>query len=640
MAPATSSLLSKALAAARPALLRAAKKKAPANPLLGRIDLTSYSEDQITDKSKAGDGLVVEISSSMSIGGRLYSISSGGSNRITLAEWSDPQSPRYLQQLNLGDNITTSVATFGKLVAIAVTPASYDAAGQMPSKSEIRFYNLVPPSRFNPSGSLIEVARVETGFLADGMRFSADGRKLFVANEGEPDSDFSQDPVGSVSIISISGSPLRPRFDKLDVAMPELNAAGLSLLGSGIRFSGKTGVTESFAQSAEPEYVSAAGGYLFATLQENNAVARINLHTNQVDAYIGLGWVDYSKLSIDLTDQDLNNGTAASNGFQPIQGQKVVGLRMADGIAAWQQGGSVYFLTANEGDARDYSGYLDERRDSSLGYGDVPGRLKLIVNNEKVVGLKDQALVLSGDLADANPTNDFGFESGTRMGTPVSFGSRSISLFDGITGELVWDSWMTDSIGGSNYNTSLQNIAAFAGIYDDGRSDDKGVEPESVVVVDYIGRRYAVAAMERTNAGDSLDQVTQGGLLAVYDVTDVRNVDFVTFQKVSRSPEGIEVIKPLQSPQRPDPAGCEQRVQFQLPGIPRFRGSAPQRQRPGLSEQLLRQSRPLRHPLNHQEPAGSRSAGPGRRGCATAPPTAHGHDGAGVAVLKGAGQRS
>lgn len=533
-------------------LQRLARKYAPLTPLLGRLDLTAYSADTGTDKSSALDGLVAEITGSVAIGHRLYAISSGGSSRITLSDWSDPQNPLYLQQLDLGANFTTSVATRGTLVAIAVTPDAYDASGQavpMPT-SQIRFYRLVPPSQVQPTGSLVEVGRVDSGFLPDAIRFSADGHTLYAANEGQPNADFSQDPVGSVTIVSIQGKSLQPRFETVDVAMPELDAAGLDLLGSGIRFSGKAGVTTTFAQSAEPEYLSAAGGYLFATLQENNTVARINLATNQVEAYIGLGWVDYSKLSIDLTDQDQNNGTAASNGFNPISDQQVVGLRMADGIAAFRQRGGVYFLTANEGDARDYSGYLDERRDSALGYTDVPGRLKLIVNNEKVGGLKDEAMVLSGNLADADPGNDFSFESGTRTATPVSFGSRSISLFDGITGELLWDSWMRDSIGGASYNTSLQNVASFAGIYDDARSDDKGVEPESVVVVDYLRRRYAVASMERTNAGNTLDQVTQGGLLVVYDVTDVHDVDFVTFQQVSRSPEGIEVVRPLQSPTR------------------------------------------------------------------------------------------
>ncbi len=505
----------------------------PADPLLGRIDLSPNSKDETPGE----DGLVAEISASVYIGNKLYTISSGGSNLVTLTDWKDPSNPAVVQQLDLTGFFTTSVATFGNLIAIAATPDDYDDPENTETpQSQIRFYSI------NPAGKLTELAVVDTGFLTDGMRFSADGRQLYIANEGQPNADYSIDPVGSVSIINLSGQGGNINFSETEVSFPALDASGVEQLGSGIRFSGKTGITDSFAKDAEPEYVAAAGGYLFVTLQENNTVARIDLDTNLVDAYIGLGWVDYSKVSVDLDDADST--------FAPVTGQKVVGLRMADGIAAWEQGEDVYFITANEGDARGYGTYNDERRDSGLGYASVPNRHNLIVNGNS----RNEALVLSNAIGDANPSNDFSFEAGSRAGTPVSFGSRSLSLFDGITGQLVWDSWMTDDIGGTDYNTSLEKIAQFAGIRDDGRSDNKGVEPESVAVLEYDGRRYAVGSLERTTAGDKtadpndIDPVTQGGLLVVYDVTDVDNVDFVTYQQVSRSPEGLEVIGASQSP--------------------------------------------------------------------------------------------
>ena len=260
--------------------------------------------------------------------------------------------------------------------------------------------------------------------------------------------------------------------------------------------------------------------------------------------------MDYSQVSVDLNDEDgpLDSENDPTSVFDPIAGQDVVGLRMADGIAAWEKGKNTYFITANEGDARDYDDYADEERNEDLGYSDVPDRLKLIVDGNDT----SLALVL-GDL-DSNPTNDLIFEdtSISTDGTPVSFGSRSLSLFDGITGELLWDSWMTDTIKGIDYNTSLQNIAEFAGIYDDGRSDDKGVEPEGIIAVAYKGRRYVVGSLERTTAGDktgsSPDPVTQGGLLVVYEVTNPNDVDFVTYQQVSRSPEGLEIIRANQNP--------------------------------------------------------------------------------------------
>ena len=353
--------------------------------------------------------------------------------------------------------------------------------------------------------------------------------------------DYTIDPVGSVSIVTLNRKS--PGLSSVtNITFPELDASSVSLLGDGIRFSGKTGVTTSFGQDAEPEYLAQAGKYLLVTLQESNAIARINLLTNKVEAYIGLGVVDYSQVSVDLDDRD--------GGFNPVEGQDVTGLRMPDMIDAWKKGKNIYFVTANEGDSRDREdsgNYIDESRNKDLGYLGVPDRLKLIVDGNDT----NEALILN-NLDVNDPANDFTFESVTRTGTPVSFGSRSLSLFDGITGELLWDSWMTDTIKGIDYNTSLQNIAEFAGIYDDGRSDDKGVEPEAIITVAYKGRRYAVGSLERTTAGHktglSPDPVTQGGLLVVYDVTNPNDVDFVTYQQVSRSPEGLEIIRANQNP--------------------------------------------------------------------------------------------
>ena len=508
-------------------------------PILGRFDLTPFS----VDPEPFEDGLVAEIGTSVyfSRSRSFYSISSGGSDRLSIVDWSNLSDPELVDQERIFGYTTNSIAASKNLISVAATPSEY---GVDPTRSVIKFF------RMQQDGQLLDVGGVSTGFLTDDIAFSLNGKKLFAANEGSPNDDYSVDPLGSVSIIKFnSKSPgLSP---VIDVTFPDLDDSSVSLLGSGIRFSGKDGVTNSFGQDAEPEFLAEAGKYLFVTLQENNTVARINLRTNQVEAYIGLGWVDYSQVSVDLNDEDgpLDSEDDPTSVFDPIAGQDVVGLRMADGIAAWEKGKNTYFITANEGDARDYDDYADEERNEDLGYSDVPDRLKLIVDGNDA----SLALVL-GDL-DSNPTNDLIFEdtSISTDGTPVSFGSRSLSLFDGITGELIWDSWMTDDIDGTEYNTSLQNIAQFAGIYDDGRSDDKGVEPESVIVLEYQGRRYAVGALERTDAGDKdsealPDPVTEGGLLVVYDVTDVNNVDFVTFQQVSRSPEGLEIVQAKQNP--------------------------------------------------------------------------------------------
>ena len=63
----------------------------------------------------------------------------------------------------------------------------------------------------------------------------------------------------------------------------------------------------------------------------------------------------------------------------------------------------------------------------------------------------------------------------------------------------------------------LDREAAAAGIYDDGRSRDKGVEPEGVALLAIGGRTYAFIGLERTVSGAT----------AVFDITDPASASFV-----------------------------------------------------------------------------------------------------------------
>jgi len=227
------------------------------------------------------------------------------------------------------------------------------------------------------------------------------------------------------------------------------------------------------------------------TLQENNGVARVNLRTNAIESIFALGSVDFSTQAVDISDRA---GPAGSNGtataiIRPTLGNAVAGLRMPDGIAAFRSQGKDYFITANEGDGREFGAYLDETRRL--------GRLK----------------TLSEDT-----TAPF-----------TAFGSRSVSVFDAANGTLLWDS-----------GTTLQTIAIAAGVYDDTRSDDKGVEPEGVVVTELNGRSYAIVSAERGTSS----------LLAVFDITQPAIASFVTSTVLtgSVSPEGLRVVDAKNSP--------------------------------------------------------------------------------------------
>ena len=365
----------------------------------------------------------------------------------------------------------------------ALSPSDYATNG---GKSLVRFY------RVEADGTLTQLQDVEVGYLPDSIAFNAIGTKLVIANEGEPISgyatDSTKDPVGSIGIIDIAGR-VNLRFSYTD-----LGFAGVAL-PDGIRISGPAGTTQ--ATDIEPEYVSVLGNYAYVTLQENNGVAKVNLISNTIEKIFALGAVDYSIQLVDLTDRDNSSGTTGF--FKPLLGQAYEGLRMADGIAAYSVRGKDFFVTANEGDGREgypWAPYTDEARGSG--------------NANRIKRLTDDAAVGSADRI-------------------TTFGSRSISSFDAESGALLWDS-----------GNSLQTIAVAAGMYADSPSDDKGVEPEGIVVAQLNGRSYAIASLERTTSS----------MLVVFDVTDPSAGQFVTSTVIigSVSPEGLHIVEAKQSP--------------------------------------------------------------------------------------------
>ncbi|MBL0718687.1 PEP-CTERM sorting domain-containing protein [Piscinibacter sp. Jin2] len=108
-------------------------------------------------------------------------------------------------------------------------------------------------------------------------------------------------------------------------------------------------------------------------------------------------------------------------------------------------------------------------------------------------------------------------------GDLVTFGGRSFSIRD-TDGQLVYDS-----------GDLLDREAIARGLYDDGRSDNKGVEPEGVALLDIEGRTFAFIGLERTTTAAT----------AVFDITDPTQVSFIDFivGQGDRAPEGLTGFK-------------------------------------------------------------------------------------------------
>ena len=113
-------------------------------------------------------------------------------------------------------------------------------------------------------------------------------------------------------------------------------------------------------------------------------------------------------------------------------------------------------------------------------------------------------------------------EGDTRNATGASGprGGRTVSVFDARTGALLGDT-----------GSQLDDWAALAGIYPDGRSSRGGSEPEVLDLATFRGRTLVAVGLERANA------------LALVDVTDPARPTVVDLELVGAAPEGVKFFR-------------------------------------------------------------------------------------------------
>ncbi|MEM1044593.1 MAG: choice-of-anchor I family protein [Pseudomonadota bacterium] len=399
-----------------------------------------------------------------------------------------------------------SVAVKNGVVAVAISraPVENTVFGQTVMQSQPGFVAL-----FDAETKEL-ISTIDVGNLPDQLTFSEDGNTLVVAGEGEKnaDSDNDDNPLGTVSIIDVS-DPANPQEERVDFTA--FNGLEDLARDAGIRI--QDGV--SFAEDVEPEYaaISPDGTTAFVSLQENNAIAKIDLATGETIDIFTLGTVDFSSESqLDANNDDVIDIRNFDN---------LVGLRMADSIATYEVNGQTYVVTANEGDSRDF----DEAR----------------VGEAAEDGLLDQALfddLLAKGLIDEDSDTDIGLERLTistidgdtdgdgDIDVLHAFSSRSFSIFDH-DGNLVFDS-------GPDFEKIIAELAPERFNDDDGddgqdRSDDKGPEPEAITIGQIDDKIYAFIGLERDSG------------IMIYDVTDPANAFYVNYippQFVDDTPEG------------------------------------------------------------------------------------------------------
>ncbi|MEX1365832.1 MAG: choice-of-anchor I family protein [Nannocystaceae bacterium] len=399
-------------------------------------------------------------------------VTNGMTGSIDVIDLSDATMPTFVQALSPADpglGSPTSVAVSDGVVAASVPSATDAQPGQVVF--------------FDVDGT--ELSSVTVGALPDMVTFSPDGTLVLTANEGEPTGYLGgdEDPEGSVSIIDVSGGVLG--VTAMDVSTAGFGALTMADIDATTRVFGPG---STIAEDLEPEYVAVSGDSTTAwvSLQENNALAIVDLVAGTVTDVVGLGLVDHSMTGLDASDQDdaIDIATAP-----------VFGMRQPDAIAAFEIGGSTYVATANEGDARDYGGLDEAARISSLPLDATvfPNAADLQMGTS--IG-RLQVTDQNGDIDDDGDYDELWV-----------FGSRSVSIFDA-AGVLVWDSGdeieqVTAAAFPDDFNCDNDENGTF-----ESRSDNKGPEPEGLTVGEAFGTPYLFVGLERI-----------GGFM-VWDVSD------------------------------------------------------------------------------------------------------------------------
>ncbi|MCH9814173.1 MAG: choice-of-anchor I family protein [Epsilonproteobacteria bacterium] len=321
---------------------------------------------------------------------------------------------------------------------------------------------------------------VKAGILPDMVTFTNDGSKVLVANEGEPagDEDLKDvlyDPYGSVSIINTA-----------DYSVKHIDFKSITTAPVGSKIKKGAEVARDF----EPEYIAVSEDDTMAwvSLQESNAIAKLNLTNNTLESVFGLGFQDFS---LPQNALDYKKDDTISIETTPVG---VYGMYQPDTIKTVTIAGTPYILTANEGDDRD-DFYEETKKASKLDHTLIGDIGKLRVNP---------------DIGDDNDDGDY-----EKL---YAYGTRSFSIRQA-NGTLVYDSGKSfEERVAADFPTQF-NTRDDDGEWDglDARSEKKGVEPEALATIKIGAKVFAYIGLEK-----------QGGFM-VYDITDPANATEVEY---------------------------------------------------------------------------------------------------------------
>lgn len=367
--------------------------------------LTDLGGAEMLDVSSDGKFALV-------VGGDAVTVVSIASDRLAVEEtWS------------LSSDYFPSGSTAAEVTGVSISPDNTYALIGIKDSDEANLANFQEVQGNVLALSLPDLTvlgQVTVGRGPDSVAIAPNGLFAAVANEDEENEEDLTNPnnrPGSVSIIDLRNGP--DNMTQVEVPIPPDN----------IPF---------FPNDPQPETVRIASdsSFIVATLQENNAVARIEVPRQlpnplTADAFTVTNFDLGVRTGSGLIEDDAGTGNCRSSSYNSSLRQSYTSAREPDGIALFPN--NQYFVTANEDNLT-------------------------AVNSQSNEGV-----------------------------TLSEHGARSISVFDARTGALMGDS--DNSIEDSVIALQLPQ-----------RCSSKGPEPEVVSVAEVGGRVLAFVSLERSDA--------------------------------------------------------------------------------------------------------------------------------------------
>jgi len=403
-----------------------------------------------------------EIASYSKASGLLYS-TNGAANAVDAISIKDPEKPVRKFQIHPSSDWSDA----GDINSLAA--------------SESELYLAVAHRLPGERGSLLIYTlngefqkRVMTGVLPDMIKLSPDKKWAVVANEAEPYLSANGeiiDPAGGVSILNLKTMEVK-----------QLGFESVKLKDRAVRTALASELGVPLYHDLEPEYIaiSSDSKRAFVVLQENNAVATIDLEKTLITRVDSLHVVDHSMKGNEL---DLNSKDKEAN----LLSESVLSIPLPDGIDYFEDSRSQgYLITANEGEKREI-----ENQNGKMIYSDLI-KAKSISDAKLTTKTRD----LREHYLDLRVLKDQGLNSSGQYDNFVLAGTRSFSIFNADTMQLVFDS-------GSQIEKTLFSLHPELHNTDDDRfemdrrSSRSGPAPEAVVVGKVREHNLAFVSLEK-----------------------------------------------------------------------------------------------------------------------------------------------